>query len=113
MLITLETIMSGAAIFANQVKDNIQMRKDGDRSCARQLRRLLRSVSRPQQPAGTRGSMHVGTACYNQAEKLQAADWESHSRPKHNLHAMTNDNDQAMTNDCYYSHAANDGRQLL
>ena len=31
MLLTLEIIMSGAAIFTNQVKDNIQMEKDGDR----------------------------------------------------------------------------------
>ena len=30
MLLALETIMSGAAIFSNQVKDNIQMGKDGD-----------------------------------------------------------------------------------
>ena len=58
--------------------------KCGDRHCARQSRRLPHSVSRPQGYRGDNIRLSARRHClYNHAEKLQTADKESPSGPKH------------------------------
>ena len=78
--------------------------------------------SRPQRPAGThKAQTHPSTACYNQAEKLQAAGCDSHSQPKHILQVIltriklmtTTGVTPAIITDYYYSRTDTERRLLL
>ena len=123
MLLALETIMSNTAISTNQVMSNIPNRT----TCEPVLCKAVKPSSTQRFPTpatcgDTQGTMQASTACYNQAERLQAADCDSHSRPKHILQTIlvlllqshrqelttTIIVTQMMTHDYNYSHNSND-----
>ena len=116
MLLALETIISDVALSTNQVKSNIPMGKYGTVQGSYAVFHTVLPT-----PATHEVQTQASNACYNQAEKLQAAGCDSHSLPKRILQVIlmrikwmtTTGVTPATITDDYYSRTDTEWQLLL